>query len=90
MAKSWQVYDNSEVERRPVAFGAGNDVIGVEDAETWRRLEASAQWRETTMTWEAASRMTTIMLDGTIVPDAAHRAVREALLDRGARKPPAS
>jgi hypothetical protein len=83
LAKSWHVYDNSSDERRLVAFGTGNDIVGVVDAAMWRRIEGFGQtWREATMRWEGESRITKIMLDGKTVPEAVRQAVREALLDR--------
>lgn len=83
LATTWQVYDNSSTEPRLVAFGAGNDTVGVADAATWRRIEGLAQrWREATMEWQGASRITKIMLDGTTVPEAVRQAVRDAMLDR--------
>jgi predicted ABC-type ATPase len=83
LAKSWQVYDNSSSQLRLIAVGTENELAGVEDAGTWRRIEGPGQtWREATMRWEGESRITKIMLDGKTVPEAARRAVREALLDR--------
>jgi predicted ABC-type ATPase len=83
LAKNWRVYDNSRSQLRLIAFGSGNDVLGVEDAATWSRIEGTGRtWREVTMAWEAESRITKIMLDGKTVLETARQGVREALLDR--------
>jgi predicted ABC-type ATPase len=82
LAKSWQVYDNSERTPMVVATGQRDDVLTVEQPDAWARIRAGApeRWREVPMK-EPRSRITRIMLETNDVQEAVRLAVRDALLE---------
>jgi predicted ABC-type ATPase len=82
LATSWRVYDNSGRAPLLVATGEREDVLTVEQADTWARIRAGAplRWREVPMK-EPRSRITRIMLETREVDEAVRLAVRDALLE---------